>query len=659
MLTAFDIQTTRRYKKLFENYTQRRKELAYNLYPESALVAFEIIPALLSVNVAGLPGYVEGGDAVCGICRTGSPRELKKVLQEYFPEIVNGRNGFQKFLIQRPVIESLLLIGSIGTVAQTKNSDFDYWVCFDNRLVSPKWVQILCQKAALIEQWCHKRLNMEVHFFVSDIDHIQVNDFGQVDEESTGSSQRKFLKEECYRTILLVAGKIPFWWVTEPGLNEPEYRLHWEQLAELAPYDMVDYIDLGPLAHIDREEFLGAALWQLSKGLKDPFKAIIKMSLLEWYLSSDFDDFLLCNEVKKRVFDKSSDLMDVDPYLTMIKVVLNYYGENEKAVNMELLQRALYLKSATHFTRMRIKLARQDYKIKVFKTLMTEWNWSLEKFEYLNQIKDWGYARRLEFAKRINDFFFSTYAKLKATRFDETKQAIAEDDLRRLKQKLYVHFSRQPNKLQMTPFLAARNSILKRCIFKFGRDKAQQHHWFLFDATRYSFEPKSQPARIYDADRLARIAAWVILNGLYDHHKTTIEMPPNPTGINVNDLIELLRHMYGFFKSAMDQIKMDERFHQQPRPEHIMVVADIEHDTTCELSQYTLDFLYRNTWGEMYFETHDFYSGLSALMKHIGSMNLQLGQVPTNRIKIHLPKHKQNWEGAGLIRDTIFKGLKN
>jgi adenylate cyclase, class 1 len=659
MLTVFDIRSTRRHKELFKSYNQKRINLAYALNSEKASVAFEIIPALLSVNVPGLPGYVAGGDAVCGICRTGTARDFKKVLKNYFPEIVTGQKGFRRFLIQRPVIESLLLIGSIGTVAQTANSDFDYWVCFDNKLVSPKAVGVLQDKAAQIEHWCQDQLDMEVHFFVSDIDHIRLNDFGQVDEESTGSSQRKLLKEECYRTLLVVAGKIPFWWVVQPGIDESQYHFQWQELSKQAAHDLVDYVDLGFIADIDREEFLGATLWQLSKSLKDPFKALIKMSVLKRYLSADFAKSLLCDEVKKMVFGNSAELQNVDPYLVVIKTVLGFYEDRDEDVNMELLRRALYLKSAPNVTRMRIKLARGDYKIEVFKSLMAKWDWSLEKFEYLNQVKAWGYARRLQFAQKINDFFFDTYARLRATQFDGDKQAIAEDDLRRLKQELNIYFARKTNKMQLTPLLASRHKTLKRCIFRLGQAATGKHEWFLFDATRYSFEPKSDPAKIFVADRLVRIAAWVIVNGLFDYHKTTIEMPPNPIGINVNDLIELHKHLQSFFEPAAGQIKYGASFEQKPRQERVMVVADIEKDNTRVLSKQILDLVYKNTWGEMYVETYDFYSGLRVLQKYIAGMSVENGQVSTNKIKIHLPKHKQTWEGAKMIRNAILQGLKN
>ena len=107
------------------------RQYAYDLNAEKASVAFEIIPALLSINETGLPGYVSGGEDWCGVCGMNWSKDLAKVIHDYFPETRSRRISYQPYLAKRPVVESLFLIGSIGTVAQTSRSDFDYWVCID------------------------------------------------------------------------------------------------------------------------------------------------------------------------------------------------------------------------------------------------------------------------------------------------------------------------------------------------------------------------------------------------------------------------------------------------------------------------------------------------------------------------------------------------
>ena len=194
----------RKKKQLFLTYSEQRRRCAYALSPQTAPVAFEIVPALLSLNEPNLPGFVPQGETACGVYGIGSSQHLKKIIDTYFTETQNIRCSFQRYLINRPVIESLFLMGSIGTIAQNGASDFDFWVCIDASRVNDADIDRLHLKADKIAGWCQEKFDMEVHFFIMDIEDIREDNFGKVDEESAGSSQKKFLKEEFYRTLLLV-----------------------------------------------------------------------------------------------------------------------------------------------------------------------------------------------------------------------------------------------------------------------------------------------------------------------------------------------------------------------------------------------------------------------------------------------------------------------
>ena len=76
-------------------------------------------------------------------------------------------------------VESLVLMGSIGTIAQTDHSDFDYWVCVDGKKFSDESLNLLQQKLTAIESWAEANFGIEVHFFLSDIEKVkrkEIND---------------------------------------------------------------------------------------------------------------------------------------------------------------------------------------------------------------------------------------------------------------------------------------------------------------------------------------------------------------------------------------------------------------------------------------------------------------------------------------------------
>jgi adenylate cyclase class 1 len=650
-----DTGLIRRNRVLFSNYTRLRREYAYEMSREKASVAFEIIPALLSLNAPDLPGFVPGGAEWYGISGMNSSQKLKKTIHEYFPEGRNQKINYQACLVSRPSIESLFLIGSIGTVAQTSKSDFDYWVCIEGAQVSREGFDNLAAKAAQIERWCESKFDMEVHFFINDLDQIRRNDFGRADEESTGSSQKKFLKEECYRTMLLVEGKIPFWWVLPPGVDQETYRQYWDGLARRERYELDEYVDLGCLEDVSRDEFLGTALWQLTKGIKDPFKAVLKMAMMERYLSETFRGPLLCNTVKERVQKGAKSLMDMDPYLLMVETVLDFYNEQGRSEDVDLLRKAFYVKSNPEISRARLSRL-CDGKAEVFRDLMKKWKWSLDQVEDLNQMEHWSYARQLKFSGEISGFFFSTYRRLSESLEMRERQVIDDQDLTLLGRKIYALYARQGRKLQLSPFLTSRNLVLDRCSFQYERDGSGRTRWLLYDATRYPMDKAGNRTQVFAAERVARAAAWLVFNGLFDQYATAVEMPSNPSGLTLSDLLDLLKHLKGFFPPGSEQMKTGESLREDARCERMMIVVNIEEGVRIS-EPLSMDIITKNTWGEMFTESCPFGEGLDVVRGYVRDLGGrdpgELGSV----LKVHVPKSIYETDAKRRITQMVVQKL--
>ena len=651
-----DISRLRRNRKIFENYCRLRRQSAYELDPEKAAMAFEVIPVLLSLNEPDLPGYVAGGEGGCGIHRIGSSDTVRSVVQAYFPEKRRRRISYQSYLIRRPAIESLFIMGSVGTVAQMQKSDFDYWVCVDSSRVLKSDENMLSQKADRISRWCKKNYDMEVHFFIMSIERIRANDFGQVDEESAGSSQKKFLKEEFYRTMLLIAGKVPFWWVVPPGSSEKDYAELWDGWLRKDLFDVRDFVDLGFLDSVPREEFLGTTLWQLSKGIKDPFKALIKMTLMEWYLADSFRGSLLCDVLKERVLKGSRGLRNLDPYLLVVETVLDYFRHLERQDHVELLRKAFYIKSDPRVSRMSLRTAMKNYQLKVFRELIEDWGWSLDMVEDLNQLENWSYARHLRLSDSVNTFFITTYKRLKDTLGGAEQQSIDEQDLNMIGRQLFVLFNEHKNKLRMTPYLTKKRPILEKCIFRYDQDNSGKTQWQLYDASSYPFEEKDGKVVIYRSYRAARAAAWLTFNGLYDPHWTQIDMPPNASPLNVNDLISLLRHLQEAFLPAVHQVRMGDNLQHDAMYDQIMVIPGMEESTESSEPP-VIDIILNNTWGELFTETYPFEEGLSTLKRYVPKLNATGIDEVKNKVKVHVHKSLTATDAGDMIWEAILSGL--
>lgn len=654
-MAEFDPRLIRKNRKLFLNYSRLRAQYAYSLNPEKASVAFEIIPVLLTINEVDLPGYVPKAGSACGVYGVGSSYKLREVIKEFFPEARKRNIPFQRYLIRRPIVESLFVLGSIGTVAQTEQSDFDFWVCVDEARWSKKALAQLREKTAKISYWCRSTFDMDVHFFILDLKQIQKNDFGRVDEESSGSSQKAFLKEECYRTMLFISGKIPYWWVLPPNTTEREYRRWIQEFRGHSPLDSVDFVDLGYMGEISRAEFLGNALWQLSKGIKDPFKSLLKMAMMEMYLSDKYNGPLLCDVLKKRVLEGQRFLRELDPYLLMVESVLRFYQERKRLGPMELLRKAFYLKAEPGLRRTRMRGRGSDYKIEVFRSLMRAWKWPLELVEDLNQIENWSYSRLLQFAKEINRFFSSTYRRLSEGMISKEKQVIDDYDLTVLGRKLLALFARKRNKLQLTPFLTTKRLVLDRCVFQYERRGKGKFRWVLYDTSWYPTEPKRKKQRIFSSERIVRSAAWLVNNGLYDYHRTAVEMVPNPSGVTLNDLIGLLKHFQSFFGPIHYLGTNGAGFHMAPAIEKIMLIIDMEELEKLKEPQ-TIDVVYRNTWGEMFTEPYNYDEGLRVLMRYARQLRVTSLSDLMERFVIHLPgSGKEHGVAQRIIREISGK----
>lgn len=94
-----------------------------------------------------------------------------------------------------------------------------------------------------------------------------------MDSESCGSTQQQVLKEEFYRTCMVICGKTPLWWLCYDSPAPLNYN---QTLLDIQGdgYWEYDVIDFGDIERIDPREYFGAALWQFHKSLSRPLKSL-------------------------------------------------------------------------------------------------------------------------------------------------------------------------------------------------------------------------------------------------------------------------------------------------------------------------------------------------------------------------------------------------
>ena len=181
-------------RKSFDKYNDHRIEFAKSILTGDEIEFFNALPLLLHYD-SGFPGGILPA-------QTGKSRRPPAGIYDFtvddtqrasfkiiFPgeEIVKPADG--------PFIHSLALVGSIGSVGQTKTSDFDYVVFISKKEIDEAGQAVLKSKLEAIEKWAMKNLGMEIHFFISDWEEFCQNRFGESGKENRSEERR--VGKEC------------------------------------------------------------------------------------------------------------------------------------------------------------------------------------------------------------------------------------------------------------------------------------------------------------------------------------------------------------------------------------------------------------------------------------------------------------------------------
>ena len=400
-------------------YNKARIERALTLMPEKHRPLFHVLPFLVHVNHEALPGYVtpltSGETVPFGINNYSFRPDVEQALQRCFPAQSHLFSDIKQIWPRQRAVDALVLMGSVGTIAQTDDSDFDFWVCIDGKRFSTTELTLLQQKLTAIEKWADNTFGIEVHFFLSEIDKVKQNDFGVAEGESAGSAQALFLKAEFYNTNIVVAGKAPFWWLTPEKTTEKQYQAIYNSLEKGGSPDVDWFMDLGHLERLDASELFGAAIWQLGKAMDSPFKSVLKMAKLEVYLANISHGQPLCNLLKKHVHrgaEAPGHVADIDPYALMFDELIAHYKANGQAEDIAVLQQCLYLKCGCTLSHPLVEGEQANFKRKIMASYAKQWGWSRKLLAHLDNRQDWTFNERVQLSRRIHRFLLKCYRRI-------------------------------------------------------------------------------------------------------------------------------------------------------------------------------------------------------------------------------------------------------
>jgi len=521
-------------KKRFENLNAQRLKRSNADMRQSQRQFIEILPVLFHVNHPILPGYVSKATPA-GIPNYSISSTSINTLKRFFRSFEFKKRAYRKFEIL-----AIYLMGSSGSIAYSKESDFDIWLCHEHSLSSGQ-VDELQVKAKGIEDWA-RDLGIEANIYLVDPVKFKRGEIGKLSSESSGSALHYLLLEEFYRTSLLIAGRYPSWWLVPPE-KEEQYDELVETFQRQRFIHANEHIDFGGLSHIPAEEFYGASLWLLYKGINSPYKSILKILLMQAYAAEFPQIEMLALRFKRAVYEDNIDINKLDPYLMMLDKVEAFLIQQGEQNRLDLVQRSFYFKVGIALSDANKGGSKNDWRIEVLINKVKQWGWPSGKLVLFDSRNEWNVNHVIEERACLIDEFTRSYQFLAdfARESSLDNNLINQTDVNVLGRKLYAAFERKAGKIDIihqgiTDDLYESHLSIHQF---FGDDDTES--WMIFSGIvdEKEIAVRSPVKRTYD---LIELITWCFFNKLLNKN-TIIALYADKSDLSEREILQTIQTM--------------------------------------------------------------------------------------------------------------------
>lgn len=580
----------------------------------------DTLPLLFHVNHPALPGYVSDASPV-GVSDFAPGTRAIETLLRMVPDAEYRRRALARY-----DIHALFLMGSTGTIAHSTRSDFDIWLCHNPELSAVQLAD-LHEKARAIERWA-AGFGLEVHFFIMNANHFRNGNAIELSHESSGSAQHHLLLDEFYRTGLLLAGRYPIWWLVPPE-EEPDYDAFTRRLLDRNVVRANETVDFGGLPRAPAEEFFGASLWQLYKSIDSPYKAALKLMLMEAYAAEYPHVDLLSMRFKRAVHSGNVDLIRLDPYLMLYRRIEEFLKLQKDDNRLALLRRCFYFK-VNEQVGGRSALG-QGWRVEVMSDLAREWDWSPEYLQKLDARPRWKIPEVLEERKSLVSALTQSYHAL--SRFARVQNMLAkinQNDLNTLGRKLYAAFERKAGKIEIVNRGISDDTWESHLTIHQVGGK-EQAGWVLYRGIVPADEAE-EGRPLKRSRNIIELLAWCYLNQIVDD-RTNFALFTRDSAVTLNEVRAIAKSLEQFFDGAHLRPSTFEELSQAPaltrmalfvnvgvQPETIRIregkhltsnkTDALSYGGVCENNILALDQVILTSWQEVMAFSYDGETGL-------------------------------------------------
>ena len=469
----------------------------------------ELLPLLFHTNHPILPGYVSKATPA-GIPDYSPPSATLNLAKKMAKSFSYKRRAYRRYYI-----DAIYMMGSTGTIAYSNKSDFDIWICYDDEL-KPEQVEALQRKAKAIEEWAQS-MDVDAHLFLVNPTNFRESKHDALTSESSGTALHYLLLEEFYRTGLLLAGRYPVWWLVPPE-QEGNYNEIVSDLKLKRYVHARDHIDFGGLDQFPAEEFYGATLWLLYKGINSPYKSILKTLLMEAYASEFPQIDILAVRFKQAIYNGENEINKLDPYLMMLHKVEEYLKQRSEHKRLDLLRRSFYFKVNEKLSEESNR--EHNWRRELLIELTQAWGWTTSQMFLLDSKENWKIQRVIAERNELMHEFTHSYRFLSDfARNHSESNLIDAKELNLLGRKLYSAFERKAGKIDIIYRGITQNLYETHISLHRMRSAENNDVWVIFNGIVNEQEVGHYPP-LKRAYSIVELLAWCYFNKIITSNTT-------------------------------------------------------------------------------------------------------------------------------------------
>jgi len=596
-----------------------------------------LLPLLLHCNTPSLPGY-NPQLKISGIVNyTPGPVALS-LAKQFF----NFSPDTAPTLLSdsTPQIDGLYTIGSLGSLGQSANSDWDVWVCI-NAIDLEHPNSDFENKCLAIEQWA-AQLGVELHLFLVNEDQFRDGVKSTINKESSGSAQHWLLLDEFYRSSITLAGK----------------PIEWLQIDQ---NKSVATLDLGEPPKVPAQEYFGAMMWQLYKGIDSPEKSLLKALLLESYFSDFPHTTLLSQQWKEQLVDG----LFVDHYALLLNRISQYLHKLGDHTRLNLARECFYLKCSPRLSYLAAD-ASLSYQQSQLKILVQEWGFNDDKVVHLDRQSRWRPLERQQHHQALVFALLQGYQSMKKMAHQHrVDEALYPQELAVLSRKLYSAYQNSATKINRLATQHHSKQSNKYFYLRRGLDESGDRAWLLLNQSPVF----DKDCTIYRDSEIIKLLGWISVNKLISRD-TQIRLPADINNKKINQALTHINRCFGQQRTATKNALI-----QANQIEQVLILINMQDDATTTFNGQTqimdwyisniysigrdkhslissIELIYRNSWDEHHAVSFSGDCAILAMLCHLFTLIKPSDMAPQLEVVSLSNKHQP------LLRDNVLFTVK-